>query len=85
MASSLEKLAPYLPSHDIVKSMFPDIDNANFQLLIRKGIFPYEYIDCPDKLYETALPSKEKFYSSLYDSSVSDQDYEHAQHVWNAF
>ena len=63
MASSLDKLASYLPSHNIVQSMFPDIDNSKFELLIRKGIFPYEYIDSGDKLYETALPSKEKFYA----------------------
>ena len=81
MVSSLDKLASYLPIHNIVKSMFPDIDNSKFELLIRKGIFPYEYINSRNKFYETAFPSKESFYSSFYESSVSDEDYTHAQSV----
>ncbi|XP_043470555.1 DNA polymerase-like [Leptopilina heterotoma] len=55
------------------------------QLLTRKGIFPYEYLDSRSKLNETQLPPKEKFYSTLNDSHVSDEDYRHAQTVWSAF
>ena len=36
-----------------------------FILLIRKGIYSYEYMDCCKKFDETFLPDKEDFYSSL--------------------
>ena len=53
-----------------------------FDLLHRKGIFPYEYIDSPDLLNEVRLPPKSALYSKLTGSDISDEDYEHAQAVW---
>ena len=35
-----------------------------FILLLRKGIYPYEYIDSWERFDETSLPDKEDFYSS---------------------
>ena len=55
------------------------------ELLIRKGIYPYEYMDSWDKFKETSLPSIEKFYSNLNMSGVSDGDYEYACRVWREF
>ena len=34
-------------------------------LLLRKGVYPYEYMDSFDKFEETELPSQEKFNSSF--------------------
>ncbi|KYN22289.1 hypothetical protein ALC57_05325 [Trachymyrmex cornetzi] len=48
------------------------ISEDDFELLIRKEIFPYEYIDCADKLQDTRLPSRESFYSSLTGDTVSE-------------
>ena len=36
-----------------------------FILLLRKGIYPYEYMDHWEKFNETALPEKEEFCSNL--------------------
>ena len=39
--------------------------NEEFELLIRKGVYPYEYMDSRERFDETELPPIEKFYSSL--------------------
>ncbi|XP_043468586.1 uncharacterized protein LOC122502540 [Leptopilina heterotoma] len=85
MASSLDKLASYLEEYKIVNSVFSNYSDDKIQLLTRKGVFPYEYIDSREKLDETELPPKDKFYSTLNDSNVSDEDYAHAQKVWSEF
>ena len=64
---------------------FEDYNESQYKLLIRKGIYPYEYRDDWDKFKETILPPKEAFYSKLNMSEVSDQDYEHARKVWSDF
>ena len=54
-------------------------------MLKKKGIFPYEYLNSFDRYKETSLPNKEVFYSTLRNSNVADQDYNHAINVWNTF
>ncbi|XP_057294619.1 uncharacterized protein LOC130623147 [Hydractinia symbiolongicarpus] len=54
-----------------------------FRLMLRKGIFPYEYMDSWRRFKETELPPKEAFYGKLNMKGISDNDYEHAQEVWN--
>ncbi|XP_043468340.1 uncharacterized protein LOC122502385 [Leptopilina heterotoma] len=85
MASSLDKLASYLDEYKIINFVFSNYSDDKIKLLTRKGVFPYEYIDSREKLDETELPPKEKFYSTLNDSNVSDEDYAHAQKVWSKF
>jgi hypothetical protein len=51
-------------------------------LLFSKGIFPYEWFTELDKLSATSLPPKEAFFSKLNDEGISDEDYAHAQKVW---
>ena len=38
-----------------------------------------------NKFEETKLPPKEQFYSHLKEESASEDDYAHAQKVWNEF
>ena len=57
----------------------------NTSLLIRKGCHPYDYVCSIDKFKETKLPSKEDFYSKLYDDHITGEDYQHAINVWNTF
>ena len=55
------------------------------RLLVRKGVYPYDYMDSLERLNETQLPPKEAFYSKLNKSHISDEAYEHAQKVWSEF
>ena len=41
-----------------------DNDINKFKLLLRKGVYPYEYIESWKRFNETELPSKDKFYST---------------------
>ena len=84
MAASLDKLVNNLPkdAFNNVKRYYAD---DKLSLLTRKGVYPYEYMGSPEKLKETKLPSKEPFYSRLNDESISDEDYIHAQKVWETF
>ena len=54
-------------------------------LLLRKGVYPYEYIDSWEKFNEISLPPKEAFCSELNLEDIKDEDYEHAQKVWEVF
>ena len=42
-----------------------DNDINKFKLLLRKGVYPYEYMDNWKRFNETELTSKDKFYSKL--------------------
>ncbi|XP_011859255.1 PREDICTED: uncharacterized protein LOC105556762 [Vollenhovia emeryi] len=57
----------------------------DFDLLTRKGVFPYEYVDCADKLQDSRLPPRESFFSSLTGDTVSESDYVRAENVWKRF
>ena len=50
-----------------------------FVLLLRKAVYPYEYMDSWEKFDETTLPPKEALYSNLNLEDISDEDYSHAQ------
>ena len=56
-----------------------------FVMLLRKGAYPYEYMDSWDKFNETALPLKKDFYSNLNLENISDEDYTHTQKIWGVF
>ena len=62
-----------------------DNDINKFKLLLRKGVYPYEYMDSWKRFNETELPLKDKFYSTLNLENISDDDYAHVINVWNTF
>ena len=49
-----------------------------FILLLKKGVYSYEYMDSWKRYDETTLPNKEAFYSKLYLKNIIDEDYIHA-------
>ena len=47
-----------------------------------KGFFPYEWLDCLNKLQETSLPPHAAFYSSLKNANITDEENAYCQQVW---
>ena len=60
-------------------------DVNKFVLLLRKGVYPYEYMDSWERFDETSLPDKKYFYSELNLEDISDKDYLYAQKVFEEF
>ena len=89
MASSLDTLANNLPADEfsLLENYFKDWPESSVQMLKQKSFFPYNYIDSFPKLRETELPSREKWTNSLqqYQVSVTEDEYEHALRVFQAF
>ena len=84
MATSLSQLVSNLD-----KSRFNNVreyyTEGQISLLSRKGVYPHEYMDSPEKLKETQLPPKETFYSRRNDEHISAEDYAHAREVWEKY
>ena len=67
--ASLETLVENLKSQgedkfNLLKDEYPN----HFKFLLRKGVFPYEFLNSPDKLNYIGLPPKEAFYNKLTDT-----------------
>ena len=75
------------PVNGLIKK-FPNIhqfcngDINKFVLLLRKGVYPYEYMDSWERFDETSLPDKKDFYSELYLGDITNEDYTHAQKIF---
>ena len=83
MSSSLDRLAANLPKDGFTYTEMEFGKKAS--LLKEKGVYPYDYMDSFQKFDDTKLPSKKDFYSQLTDEDITDDDYSHAQKVWNTF
>ena len=57
-------------------------DLNKFILLLRKGVYPYQYIDSWQRFDEKSLPDKEAFYSNLNMECITDVDYRHGKTVF---
>ena len=51
----------------------------NFLLLLRKGVYPYEYMNDWNKFNETKLPSIKDHYNKLHLKNITKEDYDHAK------
>ena len=56
-----------------------------FILLLRKGVYPYEYINNWERFDETLLPNKKSFYSNLNMENIDEIDYRRGNHVFKRF
>lgn len=66
--------------------LYSQDENWKKKLILKKGIYPYEYVTSIKKLARTKrIPKKEAFYSLLTRSHVKDEEYNHAKKVFKAF
>ena len=54
-------------------------------LLLRKGVYPYEYMDNWDRFNEISLPDKKDLYSRLNMENIIDIDHIHAKREFKEF
>ena len=90
LSSSLASLTSNLltSGKDAFKQMrkgFEQYDDAKYEMLLRKGVYPYDYMDDEERFKEQKLPDREDFFSRLYQEECSDDNYDHALKVWNEF
>ena len=85
MSQSLESLTNNLANEGLSKFKYfsREFESSKAMLLLRKGVYPYEYVDCENKFLETSLPPRDQFYSQLSKSHISETEYAHAQNVWS--
>lgn len=84
MSSSLEKLVSNLPN-EAFKYTSQEFKNEKLNLMKQKGVYSYDYMDSFEKFDEKQLPPQDEFYSILNDEHISDEQYAHANKVWNTF
>ena len=60
---------------------FCNADSNKLVLLLRKGVYSYEYTHDWYKSKETQLPLTTDFYNTLNQTDITKEDYEHAQNV----
>ena len=54
-------------------------------MLLRKGVYPYEYMNTLERFNEKLLPKKGNFYSSLNIEDITDVHYRHTKKVFKIF
>ena len=90
LGASLEQIGKNLRASGMgkfkmLRAEFPGANSDQLDLLLRKQVYPYEYMDSWERFNETSLPPKDAFYNKLRDQPLTDIDYAHAQKVWSAF
>ena len=74
-----QKLIKNITKYELIKKFTNTYQLCNkdlnkFELLLRKGVYPYEYMDSWERFNETSLPNKKAFYSELYLEDIPGKD-----------
>ena len=85
MSSSLDSLTKNQVGSRKRLFGFDYYSELQYDLFTRKGVYPYESVNSWDRFSETHLPPIDAFYSNLNMSLISEEDYQHAQKVWEEF
>ena len=67
------------------KNEWGHLPDSAFNMLLRKGCYPYRYVDSLERLEEKHIPTKEAFYNDLSEEGISDTDYDFVKEVWETF
>lgn len=65
--------------------MRENFSDDQLDLMLKKGVFLYDWFTSISKLDEINLPPKKDFYSLLNREGISNEDYKHAKKVWDGF
>ena len=84
MSSNLDKLVSNLPKDDLIYTS-KVVKGKRLDLMSKKGVYPYDFMDSFEKFSQTELPTKDQFYSILNDQHITDDEYDHAKKVWKTF
>ena len=85
LPQSIDNLASTLSDDQCVEITKHFKEKAKIDLIRQKGVFPYSYLTNVNKLKDTQLPSKDRFFNLLKDEHISDSDYQKAHNVCNFF
>ena len=80
--SSLDKLVKTSKDFKYLSKVFKENKS---ELVKKKGIYPYEYMDGFKKFKENCLPDKVCFFNSSKDCEITDEEYSRVTDVWNIF
>ena len=84
LSYSIERLARSMRT-DQFRETSKYFSGEQFDLIIKKGVYPYDYMDSIGKVDEATLPGKRYFYNRLNKTPIDSKEYKHAWKVWNTF
>ena len=77
---------PLLHQFEVIQNLKQRRKLPAVNLLKRKGVYPYEYFSSFEHITNSrTFPSRENFYSTLNDSGISAEDYQHGRKVFKFF
>lgn len=90
MASSLESLSSNLFDKGRGKQYFKHMathfkNDSDLDMMLRKGVYPYDYLNSVDKFKQKTFPKYEDFYSQLAKENIKQEDYDYGVKVFEHF
>ena len=81
--AGLSSLVENLPKEELKETVKFFGDRS--ELVMKKGVYPYEFMDGFEKFEKRQLPRKTSFFSRLNQEKVTDENYQRAQKIWEEF
>ena len=84
MSSSMDKLVRNLPKDDLIYTS-KGVKGKRLNLMSQKSVYPHDFMESFEKFSQTEPPNKDQFYIILNNQHITDDEYDHANKVWNTF